>query len=212
MHHKTHQLQERLSRAKAAYTTRRIDLTAATTLLRSKVIGQVSQVSNDLIPQAGDIVLARVNKIGQHQRLELANGRRASLFVGDEVLVSYGNRYAPDQFEALAPNSLTVCDLVAASGIAASTVARHDKTRVPTRLAPIGILGNSDGQRLNLADAALPQAHTSRPRPLTLAVVGTSMNAGKTTTAAHLIKGLVASGLKVGAAKITGTGAGLMCG
>ena len=104
--------------------------------------------------------------------------------------------------------TVEACDLVAAGGIAASTVARHDKTRVPTRLAPIGILGNGDGQPLNLADCALPQAHTSRPRPLTLAVVGTSMNAGKTTTAAHLIKGLVAAGLKVGAAKITGTGAG----
>ena len=33
------------------------------------------------------------------------------------------------------------------------------------------------------------------------------MNSGKTTTAAHLIKGLVQAGLKVGAAKLTGTGA-----
>ncbi len=34
------------------------------------------------------------------------------------------------------------------------------------------------------------------------------MNAGKTTTAASLIKGVTAYGMKVGAAKITGTGAG----
>ena len=44
--------------------------------------------------------------------------------------------YAPDQFEALVPDSLEACDLVAAGRIAASTVARHDKTRVPTRLTP----------------------------------------------------------------------------
>jgi len=43
---------------------------------------------------------------------------------------------------------------------------------------------------------------------LTLAVIGSSMNAGKTTTAANLVRGLVASGRRVGAAKITGTGAG----
>ena len=113
MHQETQQLQERLSRAKAAYTTRRVDLSAATTLLQSEVIHEVSgqvthAVIENLIPQAGDIVLARVKKMGQHQRLELANGRRASLFVGDEVVVSYGNRYAPDQFEALVPNSRSV--------------------------------------------------------------------------------------------------------
>ena len=34
------------------------------------------------------------------------------------------------------------------------------------------------------------------------------MNAGKTTTAANLIKGLVKANVKVGAAKVTGTGAG----
>lgn len=41
---------------------------------------------------------------------------------------------------------------------------------------------------------------------LTLAVVGTTMNAGKTTTAASLIKGLRKAGIRTGAAKISGTG------
>jgi hypothetical protein len=43
---------------------------------------------------------------------------------------------------------------------------------------------------------------------VTIAVVGTSMNSGKTTTAAHLVRGLRAAGLVVSAAKVTGTGAG----
>ena len=41
-----------------------------------------------------------------------------------------------------------------------------------------------------------------------LIVAGTAMNAGKTTAAARLIKGLQRAGLRVGAAKVTGTGAG----
>jgi hypothetical protein len=45
------------------------------------------------------------------------------------------------------------------------------------------------------------------PRPLTIATVGASMNAGKTTTCAMAVRGLVASGMKVVAAKVTGTGA-----
>jgi len=44
--------------------------------------------------------------------------------------------------------------------------------------------------------------------PPTIAVVGTGMDSGKTTSAAYLVKGLIAGGLQVGYAKITGTGAG----
>jgi hypothetical protein len=43
---------------------------------------------------------------------------------------------------------------------------------------------------------------------VTIAVVGAAMNAGKTTTAAQLVRGLARAGLQVGAAKVTGTGAG----
>ena len=77
----------------------------------------------------------------------------------------------------------------------------------PTLLQPVGLVTDADGKRINLRDSRLPRRKSSA-RPLTVAVAGTSMNAGKTTTAAHLIKGLDRAGLKVAAAKITGTGAG----
>lgn len=187
----------RLSQAKAAYTTRHVDLESISTLL-----------TGDLIPEPGDLVLARIVKIGQHPRIELANGRRANLFLEDEVVVCYGNRYAPDQFEAQIPSDLSLCDLVAAGGLAAQAVCQHQKMSTPTALMPVGLLGYEDGRRVNLRDWALQPTSYIGQRPFTLAVVGTSMNAGKTTTAANVIKGLVNAGLKVGAAKVTGTGAG----
>jgi hypothetical protein len=39
-------------------------------------------------------------------------------------------------------------------------------------------------------------------------VAGTAMNAGKTTVAANLVRGLSGGGVRVGGAKVTGTGAG----
>ena len=187
----------RLARAKTAFTARRVRLKEAVMLL-----------NGNLTPSSGDLVLTRVEKIGHHQRLELANGRRARLFVGDEVLVSYGHRYAPHQFEAVIPDGLDTCDLAAAGGIAARVLSKHDKMKDPTKLAPLGLLGDIKGRPLNLGNFALKRLNRYPPRPLTLAVAGTAMDAGKTTTAASLIKGLTGSGLKVGAAKVTGTGAG----
>jgi hypothetical protein len=160
-------------------------------------------------PKAGDLVLAGVERIGQHTRIELHSGRRAPLFVGDEIIVAYGNRYAPDQFEGVVPDTLESCDLLAAGGIAARMSVRHGKMKRPTRIRPLGLLGDETGRVVNLADWALPPRQGTRPRrPLTIAVLGTSMNAGKTTTAAYLIRGLRNAGLRVGAAKVTGTGAG----
>jgi hypothetical protein len=77
----------------------------------------------------------------------------------------------------------------------------------PTRIEPIGIFVDSEGMRVNVRDYALRATAPSKKVP-GFAVVGGSMNAGKTTTAASLVRGLTLSGRKVGAAKLTGTGAG----
>ncbi|MEN8107706.1 MAG: DUF1611 domain-containing protein [Pseudomonadota bacterium] len=187
----------RLIKAKAAYTTRRIPLSETGYL-----------ISGEVTPAPGDVVLARVNRLGSHSRIELGNGRRAPLFPGDEIVLCYGHRYAPDQFEGEVPDSLEPCHMVAAGGIAACAISKHAGKKAATRITPLGLLGNVHGRPVNLADRALEPMGPNGSLPMTIAAVGTSMNAGKTTTAAYLIRGLANAGLKVGAAKLTGTGAG----
>lgn len=184
--------------AKRAYTTRRVPLGLHTEVLRG----------DHQTPRAGDLVLARVTRVGKHKTLELTDSRRSNLFVGDEVVVAYGARYAPDQFSAHVPDTLGPCHLAAGGGVAARVTERHAGVSAPTELLPLGLLADARGQRLNLADFALPRRPANGPRPLSIASLGTSMNAGKTTSAAYLVRGLVRAGLRVGAAKITGTGSG----
>ena len=188
---------QRVQQAKAAYTTHRVNFEQVTTLLRGNIT-----------PQAGSLVLAKIAEIGHHTNIELASGRKSYLFPGDEIIVSYGDRYAPDQFEAEIPRDLSPCHLVAAGGVAAKVVSQHNRIDIPTSIIPIGLLGDSQGEPLNLEQWSLPLTKLIGNQPLILGVLGTSMNSGKTTTAAYLIKGLVEAGWKVGAAKVTGTGAG----
>lgn len=186
----------RIAKAKRAFTTRRVVLEDARTLIAGAVA-----------PQIGDLVLAVVDKIGSHPKLELPSGRRAQLSVGDEIVVAYGNRYAPDQFEAIIGETLDPCHLVAAGGVASTKLAKHEAMANPTRITPIGLLGNASGERLNLSQYAI--ALDPRRRPITsVLVAGTSMNAGKTMTAAGLVHALAKSGHKVAGIKSTGTGAG----
>lgn len=192
---------EQLEQAKLAYSTARVPLAAMRAL-------DFTAEGAKRPPRAGDLVLARVDRLGHHKRLELRNGRRAHLFEGDHVVVCYGNRYAPDQFEAEVPTDPGPCDLVAAGGIASRMLELHSAVGAPTQITPVGLVCDARGQRVNLERWALPALDDSYPRPPTYAVVGSVMNSGKTTTAANLIKGLSAAGHRVGACKVTGTGAG----
>ncbi len=182
-----------------AFTTRRVPRGAACSILPP--LGA---------PHVGDLVLARVDVIGQHADLQLVNGRRRHLFVDDEIVVVYGNRYASSQFEAEVPETLGPCHLVAGGGMASRAISWHERmSRGPTQITPLGLVADADGRRLNVADFALAavELHTDY-QPTTIAVVGTSMDSGKTQTAAFLARGLIAAGLRVGYAKVTGTGAG----
>ena len=189
---------DRLRNAKVAHVTRRLNLGKRGRFL----------LSGDIRPNPGDVVLARVVDINHHKRIELVGGRKSILFPGDEVVVCYGARYAPDQFGAEVPDDLGGCALVAAGGLAARVVTQHKRISSATTLCPIGMIAETPERAVNVLDAALPHSDWPKSRPATLAVFGTTMNSGKTASAAHLIKGLARAGLNVGAAKVTGTAAG----
>ncbi len=198
----------RFRRAKTAYTTRFVDA-----LRQVSAEGYGLVVGEHVVPRPGDVVLATVAEIGQHQRLELACGRKARLFEGDEILVAYGGRYAPDQFEAEIPPNLGPANLVAAGGLIGRVLSSHLRMLPATALEPVGLLADSRGV-MTLRRCSPYQLPAEEPllrtgnRPATLAVVGTSMNSGKTTTVGAIVRGLTAAGLDVVAGKVTGTGAG----
>lgn len=200
----------RLASAKSAYTTRFVSR-----LITGDPHGYGLVSGGQVVPRAGDVVLARVSELGQHLRIERPDSRKAMLFEGDEILVAYGDRYAPDQFEAEVPANLGQTHLVAAGGLAGTVISAHSRMVAPTRIEPLGLLGDARGTMTlrRCAPYAIvePQAAHVLGRvrkPLVVGVLGTSMNSGKTTTVASLVRGLSGAGLEVAAGKVTGTGAG----
>lgn len=186
-----------LARAKPSFAIRRVPRDAMRTVVGGKVR-----------PRSGDVLLATVVRLGQHRRIEEPTGRRATLHVGDEILVSYADRYAPDQYESEVPADLHKTQLVASGGIASDALSHSLDVRNATDLQPVGLVGDAHGRPLNIADFALAPVHPQRERPLTVAVIGTSMNSGKTTTIHYLVRGFSKAGLRAGVTKVTGTGSG----
>jgi hypothetical protein len=192
---------QQFSDAKWSYVTRGVTDRGAAWL--GGVVGE---------PRLGDLVVARVVSVGAHDHLENVHGRRVRLYPGDVVVGALGNRYATDFYEGYLPSG-SVAHLLTAGGVVGVVASAHARRSEPTQLEVLGSLAGVSGVGLSMDDFAL-----ALPSPVavpgggpelgTFVVVGSSMNAGKTTTAAALIRGWARAGLRVGAGKVTGSGSG----
>ncbi len=183
-----------LTKAKWAFTTRRV---------KHSDIVDISTDYSCVV--SGDLVLGQITKIGQHKRIQLASGRVSGSHVGDYVVLAVGDRYAPDQFEGVAKLDSDGSDLVAGGGVIGTVVKANKRMSKPTQIKPIGLLEDKRGEVVNIATYGLPNRNI--PDSVTvIGVFGTSMNSGKTTTAASLAHGLMKAGCRVAGVKATGTG------
>jgi hypothetical protein len=158
--------------------------------------------------RAGDLVVAKAVHLGAHDHAEDRQGRRVRLYPGDLVVGAYGNRYATDFYEGYVPAG-TRTHLLTAGGLIGTVAAAHEAHPDPTLLEVVGRLVGEGLRPLSAEDFARPLPQLSATgAPLTVAVLGTSMNSGKTTSAAALVRGFARAGFTAGAGKVTGSGSG----
>lgn len=188
-------LAQPLSSAKWGYTTRRVD--------HGAIAGLDPRIAR---ARPGDLLLCEVTEIGQHTGLQLTNRRKSELYPGDLIVVCLGDRYAPDQFLAVAEADHPALHMVAGGGLAGRVEAAHDRMEPATELRPLARVVDGAGEAINIADHALSERPMC-PRATVIAVFGTSMNAGKTTAACALARGLSRAGKATMGLKVTGTGA-----
>ncbi|HSI97023.1 MAG TPA: molybdopterin-guanine dinucleotide biosynthesis protein MobB [Gaiellaceae bacterium] len=154
----------------------------------------------------GDFVAATVlERPGFSHTVETTTGRMAEVFPGDVLIGALGTRFATlesvgdwrDVGEDLLLESLTRAGVFGkCTSVAPQSMAQVISLRYLGHLL-------HDGEKLRMADFVerLPPRELGAPVVL---VIGTSMSAGKTTTAKILIRLLKRRGLRVGAAKLTG--------
>jgi hypothetical protein len=159
-------------------------------------------------PRVGDLAVAEVLETGRHKKVEVREGYNMDLFPGDLLVGAFGNRYATDQFEGYVPDEVVAeCDLLSIGGVFGEVASMHSSMAAPTRLRLLGLAADRDGAPINQRDYGLPAPAGSGGGEVIL-VVGSSMNSGKTTTVGTLARALSRTGLRVAAAKVTGTAAG----
>ncbi len=165
---------------------------------------------SDHEPRCGDVIYGKVTRLGFHSNLENKSGRLHVLNDGSKSIFVFGNRYAPDHYEGHVPDRPTLeVDLLSRSGLVGVVKSKNSVLKDPTRVRILGYAVDDDGKVLNTRDFPMivPSGRSQRStgRSKMILVVGSSMNAGKSMTAAACCWALSTMGYNVRASKVTGT-------
>jgi hypothetical protein len=152
---------------------------------------------------SGDLIIARVKSIGSHSALITSDAKRLRLYLDDVILGVTGSRYASDAYEAKITHDGQL-HLVTASGMCATVLNRHSDQGDPTDLELLGRVCNA-GRPINLIESCFAPRTPGSAKVNVVFVLGSGMNAGKTTTSRRLVKALLRNGLRVAASKLTGS-------
>jgi len=175
-------------------------------------------VLGETIPaEAGTVIAARVlNAKSSYNTLEDVHGRMVALHPGDVIVGALGRRDALYGYSGHVPASVRVGDqlqLLNLGGVIGTGAEATAANGEPFRLEVLGAvlefpyLATRVGLPANIARAALPllpMPGAADGLPPLVVLVGTCMDAGKTTAAAVLIGELSHRGLRVAAGKLTG--------
>lgn len=155
----------------------------------------------------GDYVVGKViPPVHRHCGVELASGRTAELLEGDRVVGAFGVRRAT--LEAVGDwQSISVDghmnDLTEAGFFGRATSQSFFQSPLPSLVYQGHVL--RQGQKVCMQDFVPVLPHQDYTCP-TILIIGTSMSAGKSTTARIIIHELKQLGLKVVGTKLTGAG------
>ncbi|MEJ7642346.1 MAG: hypothetical protein WKF36_09165 [Candidatus Nitrosocosmicus sp.] len=173
------------------------------------LIGELDAINDT--PAVGDLGLFRVTHVGCHERLIDTSNKKMRIYQGDLFIGVFGNRYATDAFEAEV-EGLKDLSLLTTAGMVGSVKSRHNSIGRSTEVLFLGFLKDkSSNQKVNTKQIIFQQRHPNldKPKPKgttnLLAVVGSGMNAGKTTFVRKLVKSFSQQGLVVAACKLTGS-------
>lgn len=164
------------------------------------------------VPQVGDVAIFEVISLGKHLTVQGELGTINKIMPGDQIMAAFGHRYATEQFEGYVPEQCQQeFHILGAGGTVGWVRSTHAKFLGggPTRLRIIGYAVDAAGQVINTkaqkAARMIPFTGRSAAQTNVVLSVGSSMDSGKTTTAAYLVHGLVRRGKRVVFIKLTGT-------
>jgi len=171
-----------------------------------------TDINKQYMPKSGDAAVFKVLEIGKHTRIQTTSGRNTFLIPEDLIMCAFGTRYASGQIEGYVPTSyLETYDILGQGGVVGEAKSWHANYDLvgTTTVELVGYITDKSGNVLNSIESSgllYPfnvTPHTKTPK--VILSVGTSMDSGKTSSAAFLAHGIKKAGKIVSFIKLTGT-------
>lgn len=161
------------------------------------------------VMRAGDLAVFEVLELGKHVTAQMSDGKIRNIFPGDFIVATFADRYATSQFEGYVPTtSLPTYHILGAGGVIGVVKSKNYllKDIEPTTVKLIGYCCDSNGQVINTKFYSKKRVSFRGEHNMKIILsVGSTMDSGKTTTAAFVARGLSMADYKVGFVKLTGT-------
>lgn len=165
------------------------------------------QIDPESQARHGDVVLVRVLEVNQeYDALETPEGSETSLHGGELIVGALGDRQALHGFSGKPPDRLTpgtALHLLNKGGVIGECTAFHRDLGWPTKVEFLGTLVHQ-GRAANLEDFALPLKEDPLPDIPLVIVLGTCMDAGKTSVCKKLVHSFSEKGFCINAGKVAG--------
>lgn len=190
---------------KIASSTRHLQLAREVTISEQTIVA----------PRAGQVLAVRVRgHKAVYNQLEDPSGRLLELDEGDVLAAVLGSRRALRGYAGVVPDKVEkgdVLHVLNTGGVIGRCTSINPEVGPPREVEVLGailtfpVLGERIGVPADIAQGAVPTRDDLPRCPPVIAIVGTCMNAGKTSAAARVIKHLAKTlGKRVAAAKVTG--------
>ena len=180
--------------------------------LISSAVGRVPlearlQVEPTMTAQYGDVIAARVKNVSpNYPSLEIPGGKEVALEESNVVLGVLGCRRALHGFSGGLPSRLKSgmpLHVLNKGGVIGQCTGFHRDLEWPTEVEYLGTVQGS-GRPVNLKDFALPLIEEALPEVPVVMVVGTCMDAGKTSVCKSLLEPFLEKGFSINAGKVSG--------
>lgn len=169
-------------------------------------------IPEDYQAAVGDIGIFEVLSIGKHTRVQSATKQNTTIIEGDYLMAAFGTRYATAQIEGYLPDHLDQeLHILGGGGTVGVVKSMHYNYEEigPTSLKLIGLVTGRDGNIINTKKIEYHRMKSfsgvAASATKVILSLGSSMDSGKTTSAAYLVHGLKKAGKKVAFIKLTGT-------
>jgi hypothetical protein len=160
-------------------------------------------------PSLGDVGLFKVLSIGKHRMVQCVDGINRTITPDDCFFGVFGNRYASAQIEGYVPDAPgRKHEILGQGGLIGKAVSFHSayRRRGATKVELLAYAIQEGGRVANTYTFVNGHAPiSSANRPKVILSLGARMDSGKTTSAAHMVRGLKMSGRSVAYVKLTGS-------